>query len=71
MATLLTQNKVKLLKQLESSFKRTVIWNKYQSKVAQQAQNRYSNFLTDLIFQGVNRFFVLSFEDEDSNVQES
>ena len=30
--TLLTQNNVKLLKQLESGFKRTINWNKYQSK---------------------------------------
>ena len=30
--TLLTQNNVKVLKQLESGFKRTINWNKYQSK---------------------------------------
>ena len=30
-----TQDNVKLLKQLESSFKRTIIWNKYQSKKKQ------------------------------------
>ena len=29
------------------------------------AQNRYLNYLVDLSFQGVNRFFVLSFENED------
>ena len=31
--TLSTQDKVKLLKQLEPGFKRTINWNKYQSKV--------------------------------------
>ena len=30
--TLSTQNNVKLLKQLESRFKRTIIWNRYYSK---------------------------------------
>ena len=30
--TLSTQDNVKLLKQLESGFKRTINWNKYQSK---------------------------------------
>ena len=37
-------------------------WNKYQSKKANQAQNRYLDFSVDLSFQGVNRLFVLSFE---------
>ena len=39
--TLLTEDNVKLLKQLESDFKRTINWNIYQSKVTQQAQNRF------------------------------
>ena len=30
--TLSTQVNIKLLKQLESGFKRTITWNKYQSK---------------------------------------
>ena len=38
--TLSTQNNVKLLKQLEYGFKRTINWNKYQSKMTTQAQNR-------------------------------
>ena len=37
--TLSTQDNVKLLKQLESGFKRTVNWNKYQSKTTNQVQN--------------------------------
>ena len=36
--TLPTQKNIKLLKQLESGFKRTVNWNKYQSKNSSQAQ---------------------------------
>ena len=62
--TLSTQDNVKLLKQLESGFKRTIIWNKYHSKTANQAQNRHLDFLNDPSFQKVNRLFVLSFKDE-------
>ena len=39
--TLSAEDDVKLLKQLESGFKRTIIWNKYQSKLTEQAQNRH------------------------------
>ena len=34
-----TEDYVKLLKQLESGFKRTIDWNKYQSKLKQLPQN--------------------------------
>ena len=33
-----TQDNVKLLKQLESCFKRTINWNKYQSKITSLAR---------------------------------
>ena len=45
--------------------KRTVNWNKYLPKTTNQGQNRYLDFLIDPSFQGVNRFFVLSFKDDD------
>ena len=43
---LLTKDNVKLLKQLEFGFKRTItiIRNKYQSKNKNQEQNRYLDF---------------------------
>ena len=41
--TLSTQKSIKLLKQLESGFKRTVNWNKYHFKKSSQAKNRYLN----------------------------
>ena len=63
--TLWTQDNIKLLKQLESGFKRTINWNKYLSKTKNQARNRYLGFLIDSSFQGVNVFFVLSFKDND------
>ena len=43
--TLLTQDNIKLLKQLESGFKRTINWNKYLPKTTNQARNRYLHFL--------------------------
>ena len=36
--TLSTQENIKLLKQLESSFKRIIYWNKYVAKTKNQAQ---------------------------------
>ena len=63
--TLSSQENVKLLKQLESGFKRTINWNKYQSETTNQAQNRYLDFPIDASFHRVNRLFALSFKDED------
>ena len=50
--TLSTQENMKLLKQIQSSFKRTINWNKYRAKTANQVQNRYLEF-------------VLSFKNDD------
>ena len=62
--TLLTQDYVKLLEQLKSGFKKTINWNNYQPQVSPERQNQYLDFLVDPSFQGVNRFFVLLFENE-------
>ena len=62
--TLSTQDNAKLLQQLKSGFKRTINWNKYQSSIKTYAQSRYLNHLVDPSFQGVNRLFVLSFENK-------
>ena len=50
--TLSTEDNVKLLKQLEFGFKRTINWNKYHSKLKTFLQNRYLNYLIDPSFQG-------------------
>ena len=63
--SLSTQDNAKLLEQLKSGFKRTINWNKYQPKISPERQNLYLDFLIDPSFQGVNRIFVLSFENED------
>ena len=64
--TSLTQDNAKLLNRLKSGFKGTVNWNKYQSKAAIQTQNQYLHYLSEPSkpsFHGVNRLFVLSFEN--------
>ena len=63
--TLSKQDNGNFRQQLKSGFKRTSNWNKYQSGPKTYAQNRYLNQLVDPNFQGVNRLFVLSFENEE------
>ena len=57
--TLSTQDDIKILQQLKSGFKRTINWNKYQSRVSIEAKYPYLDFQIDPYFQGVNRLFVL------------
>ena len=59
-----TQDNAKLLPQLKSAFKRTISWNKYLAKPEILAQNSNLNHLIEPSFQGVNRLFVLAFEDD-------
>ena len=42
--TLSVQDNAKLLQQLKSDFKRTISWNKYQTKVSTEGQNQYLDF---------------------------
>ena len=60
-----TQNNAKLIEQLKSGFKRTTNWSKYEAKVTTKTPNPYLDFLTEPRFQGVNRIFVLSFENKE------
>ena len=62
--TLSTQDNAKLLPQLKYGFKRTISWNKYLAKPELLAQNANLNHLIEPSFQGVNRLFVLAFEDD-------
>ena len=64
----LYQDDAKLLQQLKSGFKRTINWNKYQSKAILQEQNRHLYYLIDSSFQEVGRLFVLSFENNTGQV---
>ena len=69
--TLSTKDNEKLLQQLKSGFKKTISWNKYESSIKTFAQNRYLNYLINPSFQGVNRLFVLSFENENDRASHS
>ena len=62
--TLSTQENTKFLQQLKSGFKRVINWNKYLSKPELLAQNPNLNHLVEPSFQGVNRLFVLAFEND-------
>ena len=63
--TLSTQENTKFLQQLESGFKIVINWNKYLSNPELLAQNSNLNHLVEPSFQGVNRLFVLAFENDD------
>ena len=53
--TLSNQDNTKILQKLKSGFKRTINWNKYQTKVSREGVHQYLDFLIDSSFQGVNR----------------
>ena len=62
--TLSIQDNTKLLQQLKPGLKRTINCNEYESSAKAFAQKRLLNYLINPNFQGVNRLFVLSFENE-------
>ena len=62
--TLSTQDNANLLAQFKSGFKRTISWDKYLPKPELIAQNANLNHLFEPSFEGVNRLFVLAFEDD-------
>ena len=62
--TLSTQYNAKLLPQLTSGFKRTIGWNKYLSMPELLPQNPNLNHLIEPNFQGINKLFVLAFEND-------
>ena len=68
--TLSTQENTKFLQQLKSGFKRVINWNKYLSKTELLAQNPNLNHLVKPSFQGVNRLFVLAFENDDDRTSD-
>ena len=66
--TLSTQENTKFFQQLKSGFKRVINWNKYLSNPELLAQNPNLNHLVEPSFQGVNRLFVLAFENDDDRI---
>ena len=68
--TLSTQENTKFFQQLKSGFKRVINWNKYLPKPELLAQNPNLNHLVEPSFQGVNRLFVLAFENDDDRTSD-
>ena len=62
--TLSQKDNAKLLEQLQFGFKRVINWNKYLPKPELLTQNPNLNVLLEPSFQGVNRLFVLTFEND-------
>ena len=56
---------------LKSGFKRTINWKKNQSDPKIYARTQYLNHLINPSFQGVNRLFVFSFENENGRTSHS
>ena len=69
--TLSTLENAKFLQQLKSGFKRVINWNKYLLKPELLAQNPNLNHLVEPSFQGVNRNFVLAFENDDNRTSDN
>ena len=67
--TLSTKDNVNLAKQLNERFKRSVYWNEQKSKIETKEAdaNNLKRFPLDASFQGVNRFFVLVFNNTDND----
>ena len=63
--TLSTKDNEDLTKQLDEEFKRSVYWNEHQSKIETKTadDNNVTRFSLDASFQGVNRLFVLAFNN--------
>ena len=68
--TLSTQENAKFFQQLKSCFKRVINWNKYLLKPELLAQNPNLNHLVEPSFQGINRVFVLAFENDNDRTSD-
>ena len=63
--TLSKDDEIKLLTNLESGFKREIIWNKYRSQMTTEETNNNLNILIDPTFTNVNILFVLAYQTAD------
>ena len=68
--TLSTKDNVNQTKQLNKGFKGSVYWDEYKSKIETKTANNetFARFPLDASFQGVNRLFVLAFNDTTKDV---
>ena len=67
--TLSTKDNVNLKKQLNEGVKRSVYWNEYKSKTETEEAdaNNLTRFSLDASFQGLNRLFVLCYNNTDGD----
>ena len=68
--TFSTHENPKFLQQLKSGFKRVINWKKYLSEPELLAQNPNLNHLVEPSLQGVNRLFVLAFENDNDRTSD-
>ena len=68
--TLKTEDNTKLSKLLNKGFKRPIYWNKYTKFLKKFNENKYIRERIDASFQGVNKFFVLPYENGDDVTDE-
>ena len=63
--TLFTEENTKLNNLLSAGFERSVFWNEYKSKIEKNTAdlNNLKIIVLDSSFQGVNRLFVLAYND--------
>ena len=69
--TLSTKENAKLLQQLKSGFKGVINWNKYLSKPELLRRNANLNYLTEPSFQGLNRLFIIAFQNDTQRTSHS
>ena len=69
--TLKTEDNAKLSKLLSEGFKRPIYWNKYKIIFKNYNENEYIRERLDASFQGVNKLFVLPYESDDNNNENS
>ena len=55
------------LENIKQEFKRSISWNKYRSEIATQPKNNNLDYLIDPAFRNINRLFVLSFKNGNSD----
>ena len=69
--TLSTKENAKLPQQLKLGFKKVINWNKYLSKPELLRRNANLTYLIEPSFQGVNRLFILAFENDTQRTSHS
>ena len=67
--TLSTKDNVKLTKELNKGFKRSVYWNQHKTEMKRRDLNNNNRLriLLDASFEGVKKLFVLAFDNTDNS----